>query len=390
MFFNLQLLLVITAVLGTDGYYTYRIAECLSSSSALTDVVFIDTYYFNKDPYARFNSTVGEFVGFTEFGVHNAERWNKGPEVQQEKAELERVCKHNLEIDYSTVLDKAVKPKVQLKSELQSDGSRPALLMCSAYDFYPPVIKISWLRDGQKVTSAVTSTEEMPEGDWYYQIHSHLEYTPKSGEKISCVVEHASFQQPMVYDWDPSLPESERNKVAIGASGLVLGIVLSAAGFIYYKKKSTADVGVEVYSIASGKWFCWDETPAVSTQSEFITSQRHQTRDSKSPARRVHGHLFVPGKSRIPFNNDEIPGKHQESARLDRRCRGEWPAAQDVSRRSGCTDDPFLGTRLVVKCKCELPTVRVRSGSRREGSVSVCSSRVTPPVSVAIPQATQA
>lgn len=38
---------------------------------------------------------------------------------------------------------------------------------------------------------------------------------------------------------DPSLPESDRNKIAIGASGLVLGIVLSAAGFIYYKKKSS-------------------------------------------------------------------------------------------------------------------------------------------------------
>ena len=32
---------------------------------------------------------------------------------------------------------------------------------------------------------------------------------------------------------------TERNKIAIGASGLVLGIVLSAAGFIYYKKKSS-------------------------------------------------------------------------------------------------------------------------------------------------------
>ncbi|XP_026852303.2 H-2 class II histocompatibility antigen, E-D beta chain-like [Electrophorus electricus] len=242
MFFNLQLLLVITAVLGTDGYYHYVIAECLSSSSALTDVVLIATFYFNKDPVLRFNSTVGEYVGFTELGVKNAEIWNKGPEVQQARAQLEGYCKNNLRIDYSAVLDKAVKPKVQLKSELQSDGSRPALLMCSAYDFYPPVIKISWLRDGQKVTSAVTSTEEMPEGDWFYQIHSQLDYIPKSGERISCVVEHASFQQPMVYDWDPTLPESERNKVAIGASGLVLGIILSAAGFIYYKKKSTGRI----------------------------------------------------------------------------------------------------------------------------------------------------
>ncbi|KAK7146337.1 hypothetical protein R3I93_013929 [Phoxinus phoxinus] len=137
-----------------------------------------------------------------------------------------------------TLLD-SVKPKVKLSSVTRAGGRHPAVLMCSAYAFYPLHIKVSWLRDGKEVTSDVTSTMEMADGDWYYQIHSELEYTPKSGEKISCMVEHASFNKPMIYDWDPSLPESERNKIAIGSSGLVLGIVLAAAGLIYYKKKSS-------------------------------------------------------------------------------------------------------------------------------------------------------
>lgn len=37
---------------------------------------------------------------------------------------------------------------------------------------------------------------------------------------------------------DPSMPESEKNKIAIGASGLILGLILTLAGFIYYKTKS--------------------------------------------------------------------------------------------------------------------------------------------------------
>ncbi|XDV48673.1 hypothetical protein PO909_018057 [Leuciscus waleckii] len=114
--------------------------------------------------------------------------------------------------------------------------------MCSAYEFYPEKIKVSWLRDGTLMTTDVTSTMEMADGDWYYQIHSHLEYTPKSGEKISCVVEHASSSQPIVKDWNPSMPESERNKIAIGSSGLVLGIIIAAAGLIYYKKKSSGRI----------------------------------------------------------------------------------------------------------------------------------------------------
>ncbi|XP_045898011.1 H-2 class II histocompatibility antigen, A-S beta chain-like, partial [Micropterus dolomieu] len=66
---------------------------------------------------------------------------------------------------------------------------------------YPKQIRVGWLRDGQEVTSDVTSTDELADGDWYYQVHSHLEYTPRSGEKISCVVEHASLKEPLVTDW---------------------------------------------------------------------------------------------------------------------------------------------------------------------------------------------
>lgn len=86
-------------------------------------------------------------------------------------------------------------------SEHKASGDQPAMLMCSAYDFYPAAIDIYWLRDGKKETGGVTKTDEMSEGDWYYQIHSHLQYTPKSGEKISCVVEHVSSNKPMIYDW---------------------------------------------------------------------------------------------------------------------------------------------------------------------------------------------
>ncbi|XP_065103534.1 rano class II histocompatibility antigen, A beta chain [Paramisgurnus dabryanus] len=238
-----QLTVFLSAFTGaSDGYYFGRIAKCLFTSPD-RDIVAIDNYIFNKDVFIQFNSTVGEFVGYTELGVKNAEAWNKDPNrLAQERAEVDRVCKNNVKNDYDNVLVKAVKPRVKLNSLKQAGGRHPAVLMCSAYDFYPKQIKVSWLRDGKPVTSEVISSEELADGNWYYQIHSHLEYTPKSGEKISCMVEHGSFKQPMIYDWDPSLPESERNKIVIGASGLVLGIIITAAGLIYYKKKSAGRI----------------------------------------------------------------------------------------------------------------------------------------------------
>ncbi|XP_030621771.1 HLA class II histocompatibility antigen, DRB1-3 chain-like [Chanos chanos] len=236
----ISLVFLIAVFYETDGYYSYGVDECIFDSREMTDVEYLRTFYFNQVKDVQFNSTIRKFVGFTEQGEKIAGYLNNdSATIQQMRGAVDRVCKHNGAVFFSSVLDKTVKPEVRVRSVKKASGTHPTVLMCSAYDFYPKAIKLTWLKDGQPVTSDVTSAEEMADGDWYYQVHSHLEHIPKSGEKISCMVEHASFTKPMTYDLEPSLSESDTKKIAIGTSGLLLGVILAAAGFIYYKRKST-------------------------------------------------------------------------------------------------------------------------------------------------------
>ncbi|KAM3590925.1 uncharacterized protein V6R79_018968 [Siganus canaliculatus] len=239
----LSLLLLLCSLHCSDGFMEYHLSRCDFNSSEVKDIELISSYYYNKQEYVRFSSSVGKYVGYTEWGLKNAENWNNDPAIMaQMKAEKERFCKHNIDVWSQYILPNSETPYVRLHSETPSGGRHPSMLVCSVYSFYPKHIKVTWTRDQvpvtSDITSTITSTEELADGDWYYQVHSHLEYTPRSGEKISCVVEHVSLKEPLITDWDPSMPESEKNQIAIGASGLILGLVLSLAGFIYYKRKS--------------------------------------------------------------------------------------------------------------------------------------------------------
>ncbi|XP_067249915.1 rano class II histocompatibility antigen, A beta chain-like [Chanodichthys erythropterus] len=223
-----------TAIQGNYGYVQVRCR--LPDTQQNTEFIF--TVNYNMIEHLRYNSTEDKAVGFTEFGEKLAEEYNNNKLLRAQPEFVLDQCKKVGDLIFLNV-GLTVPPEVIIRLDREANGNQKAVLVCSAYDFYPKPIKLTWMRDDKEMTADVTSTEELADGDWYYQIHSHLEYFPKPGEKISCVVEHASFHRPMVYHWDPSLSESERSKIILGAVGLVMGVVMAAGGLIYHKRKQT-------------------------------------------------------------------------------------------------------------------------------------------------------
>ncbi|XP_062397845.1 rano class II histocompatibility antigen, D-1 beta chain-like isoform X2 [Sardina pilchardus] len=184
-----------------------------------------------------FNSTVGRFVGSTALGVNLANEYNRnGTMLKYLKNGTNTYCKPNDQIHSQKILSKTVEPEVMLSLGRPPSGDQPAVLICSAYNFFPKMIRVTWYRDGQEVTAGdVISSEERADGDWYYQMHSNLQLTPKAGEKISCVVEHGSLRETKELVWEEvTMPEYEWKEIA-GGAGLGLGFILAAAGYIYYR-----------------------------------------------------------------------------------------------------------------------------------------------------------
>ncbi|XP_037641191.1 rano class II histocompatibility antigen, A beta chain-like isoform X2 [Sebastes umbrosus] len=235
-FFSLLFLLLLFS--RADALFGYGLLCCQFTSP--DDLVYVEQIYYNKVFLIEYNSTEGKYTGYTEKAKELADGLNKSPAMKRKEKKNEEKYRSSVPLILA-LLSKTVEPSVRVRSVEAAGSKHPGMLVCSVYGFYPKQIRVAWLRNGKEVTSEVTSTEELPNGNWLYQMHSYLEFTPRPGETITCKVEHASLLEPGLYDWDPAF-ESQRNKIAVGTAGLLLGLVFLVAGLIYYKKNTAGRV----------------------------------------------------------------------------------------------------------------------------------------------------
>ncbi|XP_048066451.1 rano class II histocompatibility antigen, A beta chain [Megalobrama amblycephala] len=157
---------------AVQGNYGYVEILCrVPDTQQNTEFIFSITYSMIE--YLRYNSTEDKAVGFTEFGEKLAEEYNNNAILRAQPEFVLNQCKKIGDVILNLGL--TVPPEVIIRLDREANGNQKAVLVCSAYDFYPKPIKLTWMRDDKEMTADVTSTEELDDGDWYYQIHSHLE-----------------------------------------------------------------------------------------------------------------------------------------------------------------------------------------------------------------------
>ncbi|XP_064408043.1 H-2 class II histocompatibility antigen, A-U alpha chain [Latimeria chalumnae] len=107
-------------------------------------------------------------------------------------------------------------------------------LTCFMDDFYPPVVNVSWYKNGGSVSEGVSNTDFYSKQNLRLQMFSYLSVAPESGDIYSCKVEHWGSQDPINKFWEPEEPPStsEVTETVVRAFGLALGLVRVAVGTV--------------------------------------------------------------------------------------------------------------------------------------------------------------
>nr|P04230.1 RecName: Full=H-2 class II histocompatibility antigen, E-B beta chain; Flags: Precursor [Mus musculus]AAA39590.1 MHC E-beta-b precursor [Mus musculus] len=214
-------------------------------------VRLLERYFYNLEENLRFDSDVGEFHAVTELGRPDAENWNSQPEfLEQKRAEVDTVCRHNYEISDKFLVRRRVEPTVTVYPTKTQPLEHHNLLVCSVSDFYPGNIEVRWFRNGKEEKTGIVSTGLVRNGDWTFQTLVMLETVPQSGEVYTCQVEHPSLTDPVTVEWKAQ-STSAQNKMLSGVGGFVLGLLFLGAGLFIYFRNQKGQSGLQPTGLLS-------------------------------------------------------------------------------------------------------------------------------------------
>ncbi|XP_067321690.1 H-2 class II histocompatibility antigen, E-D alpha chain-like [Anolis sagrei] len=77
----------------------------------------------------------------------------------------------------------------------------PNILICFVDRFSPPVLNVTWLKNGEVVSEGVVETGFLPSEDNAFRKFSYLTFVPEEGDFYTCRVEHWGLPEPLTQTW---------------------------------------------------------------------------------------------------------------------------------------------------------------------------------------------
>uniref|UniRef100_A0A8D0E2E0 Ig-like domain-containing protein n=1 Tax=Salvator merianae TaxID=96440 RepID=A0A8D0E2E0_SALMN len=130
-----------------------------------------------------------------------------------------------------------VAPSANVYPENPVEIGDPNMLICFVDKFSPPVLSITWLKNGEQVSEGVQETDFYPSADNAFRKFSYLPFIPQDGDVYVCQVEHWSLENPLSKIWEVSvltIQETTENVLCI--VGLAIGIVGIITGTVLFFK----------------------------------------------------------------------------------------------------------------------------------------------------------
>nr|XP_020670292.1 RLA class II histocompatibility antigen, DP alpha-1 chain-like [Pogona vitticeps] len=114
----------------------------------------------------------------------------------------------------------------------------PNVLICFVDKFSPPVLNITWLKNGQVVSEGMQETGFLSSVDYTFRKFSYLAFVPQKGDVYACQVDHWGLPESLTRLWYPRkptpIPEMPENVVC--GLGLVFGVLGIVAGPVLFFK----------------------------------------------------------------------------------------------------------------------------------------------------------
>uniref|UniRef100_A0ABM5FF77 RLA class II histocompatibility antigen, DP alpha-1 chain-like n=1 Tax=Pogona vitticeps TaxID=103695 RepID=A0ABM5FF77_9SAUR len=151
------------------------------------------------------------------------------------------IMKNNLEIvrkRSNWTRAQNVPPSATLYPEDPVELGDPNVLICFVDKFCPPVLNITWLKNGQVVSQGVQETGFYSSVDYTFRKFSYLAFVPHEGDVYACQVDHWGLQGSLTRIWyakEPT-PVAETPENILCGLGLAIGILGIVVGTVFFFK----------------------------------------------------------------------------------------------------------------------------------------------------------